>query len=41
MTLIFGWWKEGTIQNLKVEWRCASTDSGGECVMTPGITVMQ
>ena len=41
-TLIFGWWEEGTIQNLMVEWRCASRDSGGACVMmTPGIPEMQ
>ena len=37
--LIFGWWEEGTI--LRVEWRCASRDSGGQCVMTTGIPVMQ
>ena len=30
-TLIFGCWEEGTIQNLRVEWRCASRDNGGQC----------
>ena len=24
-----------------VEWRCASRNSGGQCVMTPGISEMQ
>ena len=38
-TLIFGWWEEGTI--LRVEWRCASRDSGGQCVMMTGIPEMQ
>ena len=37
--LIFGWWEEGTI--LRVELRCASRDSGGQCVMMTGTTVMQ
>ena len=37
--LIFGWWKEGTI--LRVELRCASKDSGGQCVMMTGIPEMQ
>ena len=37
--LIFGWWEEGTI--LRVELRCASSDSGGQCVMTTGISEMQ
>ena len=37
--LIFGWWEEGTI--LRVEWRCASRDSGELCVITPGISEMQ
>ena len=27
--------------NWRVEWRCATRDSGGQCVMIPGITVMQ
>ena len=31
--------KDGTIQ--RVEWRCASRDSGGECAVIPGIPVMQ
>ena len=38
-TLIFGWWEEGTVW--KVEWRCASEDSGGQCVMMTGIIEMQ
>ena len=31
--------KDGTIQ--RVEWRCASRDSGGECAVIPGIPAMQ
>ena len=38
-TLIFGWWEEGTIS--RVEWRCASRDNGGQCVMMTGIPEMQ
>lgn len=25
-------------QSLKVEWKCVFWDSGGQCVITPGIT---
>ena len=25
---------------MKVEWKCASMTSGGQCVMTPGTTLM-
>ena len=39
MTLVFGWKEEET--NLRVEWRCASRDSGGQCVKTPGTSEMQ
>ena len=35
MTMIFGWKEEEII--LRVEWRCASRGSGGQCVITPGI----
>ena len=38
-TLIFGWSEEGTIW--RVKWRCATRESGGQCVMTPGISEMQ
>ena len=37
--LIFDWKEVGIIW--RVEWRCASRDSGGQCVMTTGIPVMQ
>ena len=37
-TPMCGWLEEGTI--LRVEWRCVSMDSGGQCVAT-GITIMQ
>ena len=39
MTMIFSWKEVGTI--LRVEWRCASRESGGLCVMTPGLWEMQ
>ena len=32
-------WLEAPI-SMKVEWRCASMTSGGQCVMTPGTTLM-
>ena len=38
-TLIFGWLEERTIW--RVEWRCASRDSGGQCVVSPGIGEMR
>jgi len=38
LMVMFGWW-EAPI-SMKVEWRCASTTSGEQCVMTPGILVM-
>ena len=31
---MFVWW-EAPI-SMRVEWRCASMTSGGQCVMTPG-----
>ena len=34
----FVWW-EGPI-GMKVEWRCVSITSGGQCVMTDGIALM-
>jgi len=39
MIPIFGWWEVG--MSWRVEWRCASGDSGEQCVMTPGILQMQ
>ena len=38
-TLIFSWKEERT--NWKVVWRCASKDSGGQCVIMTGILEMQ
>ena len=35
---MFAWW-EAPI-SMRVEWRCASMTSGGQCVMTPGTTLM-
>ena len=35
---MFVWW-EAPI-SMRVEWRCASMISGGQCVMTPGTTLM-
>ena len=35
----FVWW-EAPI-SMRVEWRCASMTSGGQCVMTAGTTLMQ
>ena len=35
---MFVWW-EAPI-SMKVEWRCASMTSGGQCVMTPGTVLM-
>ena len=32
-------WLEAPI-SMRVEWRCASMTSGGQCVMTPGTTLM-
>ena len=38
-TLIFGWWEDVVIW--RVEWKCATGDSGEQCVMTSGISEMQ
>ena len=38
-TLIFGWKEERTVW--RVEWRCASRESGEQCVITIGILEMQ
>ena len=35
---MFVWW-EAPI-NTRAEWRCASITPGGQCVMTPGTTLM-
>ena len=35
---MFVWW-EAPI-SMRVEWRCASMTSGGQCVMTFGTTLM-
>ena len=35
---MFVWW-EAPI-SMRVEWRCASMTSGGQCVMTPGAALM-
>ena len=35
---MFVWW-EAPI-SMRVEWRCASMTSGGQCVMTPGTALM-
>ena len=37
--VMFVWW-EAPI-SMRVEWRCASMTSGGQCVMTFGTTLMQ
>ena len=36
--VIFVWW-EAPI-SMRVEWRCASMTSGGQCVMTSGTVMM-
>ena len=36
--VMFVWW-EAPI-SMRVEWRCASMTSGGQCAMTVGITQM-
>ena len=36
--VMFVWW-EAPI-SMRVEWRCVSMTSGGQCVMTPGTTMM-
>ena len=36
---MFVWW-EAPI-SMKVEWKCASMTSGGQCVMTVGAALMQ
>ena len=36
---MFVWW-EAPI-SMRVEWRCASMTSGGQCVMTAGTVLMQ
>ena len=36
---VFVWW-EAPI-NMRVEWKCASMNSGGQCVMTAGAALMQ
>ena len=38
-TEMFVWW-EAPI-NMRVEWKCASMTSGGQCVMTAGAALMQ
>ena len=38
LMVMFVWW-EAPI-SMKVEWRCASMTSGGQCVMTYGIPLM-
>ena len=35
---MFVWW-EAPI-SMRVEWRCASMNSGGQCVMTTGTALM-
>ena len=35
---MFVWW-EAPI-SMRVEWRCASVTSGGQCVITPGTSMM-
>ena len=35
---MFVWWEVPT--SMRVEWRCASMTSGGQCVMTPGTALM-
>ena len=35
---MFVWWEVPI--SMKVEWRCASMTSGGQCVMTFGIAMM-
>ena len=37
--MTFSWLEEGTVW--RVEWRCATRDSGGQCAMTSGISEMQ
>ena len=36
--VMFVWW-EAPI-SMRVEWRCASMTSGGQCVMTTGMPLM-
>ena len=36
---MFVWWEAPT--SMKVEWRCVSMTSGGQCVMTAGAALMQ
>ena len=38
LMVMFGWW-EAPI-SMRVEWRCASMTSGGQCVMTSGTVLM-
>ena len=35
---MFVWWE--ALISMKVEWRCASMTSGGQCVMTTGVVLM-
>ena len=35
---MFVWWE--ALISMRVEWRCASMTSGGQCVMTPGTALM-
>ena len=35
---MFVWWE--ALISMKVEWRCASMTSGGQCVMTAGTVLM-
>ena len=38
LMVMFVWW-EAPI-SMRVEWRCASMTSGGQCVMTTGTALM-
>ena len=35
---MFVWWEDPI--SMRVEWRCASMTSGGQCVMTAGTVMM-
>ena len=39
LMVMFVWWEEAPI-SMRVEWRCASMTSGGQCVMTFGTALM-
>ena len=36
----FVWWVDPAHLYLREEWKCATTTSGGQCVMTHGTTLM-